>query len=81
MACRRFCELMPPPLRHCTPSWVAASNAAQKPRKGPNENAKKIRSPRATPAARKIRFQLSSIHCQLAAVSGHASGSAVVPLV
>ena len=47
------------------PRRAAASKAVQKPRKGPKENAKNNRSRAETPAARKTRSQLSSIHCQL----------------
>ena len=35
------------------PNFVAASKATQKPRNGPNENAKNMRSPEVTPAASK----------------------------
>ena len=40
------------PAMNFAPTRPPASNAVQKPRNGPKENAKKIRSPRVTPAAR-----------------------------
>ena len=43
---------MPPAGIACAPSWVAASNAVQNPRNGPNENGKKMRSRAPTPAPR-----------------------------
>ena len=59
-------------------SGSPASNAAQKPRNGPNENGKKMRSPASTRAPRYTAFQHSSSHCQLSLVSIQRSGRPVV---
>ena len=48
---------------------------------GPNENAKKTRSPEVAPAAQKISVQFSTIQFQLSGVSSQRSGAPVVPLV
>ena len=69
---------MPPPGTHCAPMRDPASNASQKPRNGPNENGKKMRSPGPTCAARKTVFQQSSNHCQFRSVSHQRKG---LPLV
>ena len=44
--------VMPPAGIACAPICVAASNPVQKPRNGPKENGKKMRSRPVTPAAR-----------------------------
>ena len=69
---------MPPPGTQCAPIWQPASNAVQKPRNGPNENANSTRSPGWTRAAANTDFQQSSAHCQLALVSSQRSGRPVV---
>ena len=57
------------------PIWWAASNASQKPRNGPNEKGKKMRSPGPTRAAWYTVFQQSTSHCQLSVVSSQRSGN------
>ena len=57
----------------------AASNAVQKPRKGPNENGKNNRSAGVTPAMRNIVAQQSSSRDQLSGVSSQRSGRPAVP--
>lgn len=78
MRCSRVREPSPPPGTHKAPSREPASNAVQKPRKGPNENGKNTRSPAPTWAARNTSYQHSSIHAQLSLVSSTRSGSPVV---
>src|SRR5205823_14884358 len=78
---RRAVLLMPPPGRHMQPCRKPASNAVQKPRKGPNENAKKMRFSGPTPDARSTSTQLSTIHPQLSGVSSQRSGVPDLPPV
>jgi hypothetical protein len=63
------------------PMRSPASNAVQKPRKGPKEKAKNARIPGFTPANSNPRTQFSKSHDQLSAVSHTAIGRPVVPLV
>ena len=53
---RRWWLVMPPPGTQCAPIWQPASNAVQKPRNGPNENANSTRSPGWTRRRREHRL-------------------------
>jgi hypothetical protein len=81
IALKRAALLNPPPGTQRQPIRAADSNASQKPINGPNEKAKKTRSPVRAPAARKIVAQLSTIPSQLSGVSSQRNGVPVVPLV
>ena len=78
MSPRRTGLDMPPPGTQWAPICEPASKATQKPRKGPKEKGKKMRSPGPTPAARYTAFQHSTSHCQLSFVSSQRSGWPVV---
>ena len=69
---------MPPAGTHWAPSCAPASKAVQKPRKGPKENGKKIRSDASTRAPRYTAFQHSRAHCQLSLVSSQRNDCPVV---
>ena len=77
----RCSELMPPPGMISAPSLRAPSQALQKPMKGPNEKAKKMRSPLRTPAPAYTSPQQRPHQSQLPAVSSQRRRSPVVPEV
>src|SRR5512147_2792876 len=81
MAFSRCAVDWPPPEIASAPSFRAPSQPDQKPIKGPNENAKKIRSAGVTPAASRTVFQHPAHHCQESSVSSQYIGLPVVPEV
>ena len=79
--CKRSMESQPPPGITIAPIFLVPSTVAQKPIKGPNENARNTRSAEVTPAAFKTCPQQSPHHSQLSGVSTTRSGVPVVPEV
>src|SRR5262249_32640010 len=77
----RAAVLIPPPARQRFPRRFAPSNPAQKPRKGPNENAKKSRSLGCSSIIAKSCSHEFKSFCQLWGVSSQRVGEPVVPEV
>ena len=81
IVCRRTAERIPPPGIASDPIRVAASNAVQNPRKGPNENAKKMWSCRRDTGGLVDAVPIPEHPVPALRVSSHVKGCPEVPLV